>query len=467
MRTLALWASWTAIAALAALSILAAFGGQERAKTLFNSWPMVVFWCLLIGVLAGGIASCPRQLLLRPASLAMHLGPILIIVGAMLGSDKAVHLAQRLLDRPAIPSGVVSIYRGEDTAGVYGRDGNLIGQLPFPLHLDDFRIVYYPWELWAATPTGPRPQDLKAEQIPWRVGHEFTVPFTQTRMTVLEYVESVRPVYAQGAAGQLEIRPPDAPAIVLPGKVGQETALAAPAIKVRITQVFSRLQVAGSGPQLHVFDADEGPENPAFAVEITDANGAASTRYVMSLAGMPPTVVSGAEFHYLPAAMTGVEPDPSTGSPAMRVRLRPADGNSVELWLVVPAGADKVALPLNALLGPAAQEPQEKATVWLARGNTPVRQYQSYVSVLLKGDNLAVDRQEIEVNHPLRYGGYSFTQDSWGQDGRTYTVLGVKYDAGLEVVCVGFALVFAGALWFCWGRPVLAFLRRRPHAHGD
>ncbi|KKL75232.1 hypothetical protein LCGC14_2056900, partial [marine sediment metagenome] len=48
------WGALVTIAILLALSIIGAFLNTERAKVLFNSIPVVIFWLLLLGLLAAG-----------------------------------------------------------------------------------------------------------------------------------------------------------------------------------------------------------------------------------------------------------------------------------------------------------------------------------------------------------------------------------------------------------------------------
>jgi len=82
----------------------------------------------------------------------------------------------------------------------------------------------------------------------------------------------------------------------------------------------------------------------------------------------------------------------------------------------------------------------------------PVREYRSQVTILEKDKQPRVEH--IRVNHPARVQGFYIYQMSWGssQDrlGRpvNYTVLHFIRDPGLNVVYVGFAVLFIGALWF-------------------
>lgn len=58
----------------------------------------------------------------------------------------------------------------------------------------------------------------------------------------------------------------------------------------------------------------------------------------------------------------------------------------------------------------------------------------------------------VEVNHPVRYGGYTFFQDSYDTRHGAYTVLLLVRDPWLWVVWVGVALLAAGSLLLLFGR---------------
>jgi hypothetical protein len=58
---------------------------------------------------------------------------------------------------------------------------------------------------------------------------------------------------------------------------------------------------------------------------------------------------------------------------------------------------------------------------------------------------------EIEVNRPLKHGGWTFYQASYYQDehsGRMATVLDARRDPGVLVIFLGFALLMIGMIWF-------------------
>ncbi len=81
----------------------------------------------------------------------------------------------------------------------------------------------------------------------------------------------------------------------------------------------------------------------------------------------------------------------------------------------------------------------------------------------------------IEVNHPLRYGGYHLYQSSYGRDAvdtsrgreaRWYTVLDIISDSGLRAVFLGYFLLCAGVFWQCWIRHLIRHFGQRS-VHGN
>jgi hypothetical protein len=144
MRAMGLWVTLAAVGALAALSVVGTFRGAEGARTLFTSEPLAVFWILL----AAFLVACfffGTGLLRSPGLVAMHVGSILVLVGAMWGSDKGHSVAEKLLGWKKIPHGYMMIREGAATDEVADdATGEPVGRLPFQVGLKDFRIEYYP-----------------------------------------------------------------------------------------------------------------------------------------------------------------------------------------------------------------------------------------------------------------------------------------------------------------------------------
>ncbi len=82
-----------------------------------------------------------------------------------------------------------------------------------------------------------------------------------------------------------------------------------------------------------------------------------------------------------------------------------------------------------------------------------IRDFISEVEVV--ENDKVVAAKDVEVNHPLRFGGYHFYQSSYDDKAGQYTVLSVHSDTGLYVVYAGYWLLCLGAAWHFWLRYTL------------
>jgi len=69
-------------------------------------------------------------------------------------------------------------------------------------------------------------------------------------------------------------------------------------------------------------------------------------------------------------------------------------------------------------------------------------------------NNKVVAKKNIEVNHPLHYGGYHFYQHSYDAEAGQYTVLEVTSDTGLAPVYGGYLMLCIGVFWHLWLRDI-------------
>jgi len=67
-------------------------------------------------------------------------------------------------------------------------------------------------------------------------------------------------------------------------------------------------------------------------------------------------------------------------------------------------------------------------------------------------DNKVAAEKDIEVNHPLHFGGYHFYQHFYDTEAGQYTVLMVVSDTGLAVVYGGYWMLCIGVIWHLWLR---------------
>jgi hypothetical protein len=65
-----------------------------------------------------------------------------------------------------------------------------------------------------------------------------------------------------------------------------------------------------------------------------------------------------------------------------------------------------------------------------------------------------VAEKNVEVNHPMHYGGYYFYQHSYDAQDSRYSVLMVVSDNGLAFVYAGYAALCVGAVGQFWLRNI-------------
>jgi hypothetical protein len=328
-----LWAAPIAIVLLALLSVYGAFLGAERAQAFFNSLPLAVYWFALITLLSAGFIAF-RRLVQIPSLLLMHLGSILVLLGALWGSNGGHSLARRLFGLDKIPEGQMGILEQTQENRVLLADSNRTRELPFFVRLKDFRMEYYqPGYLFIRRGAGQN----------WR----------------------------------------------LPAQAGQTLSLGEKLGTVTIRRTFENFKMDLDGGQLVAYDVPGG-SNPALEVTVEKPGAVPGRRYVFE--------------------------------------RMPGHGN-----------------------------PDDPLKMSYSR---MVRDYVSELEIVK--DSRVVAAKNIEVNHPLHYGGYHFYQHSYGEDKLgDYTVLMVVSDSGLNLVYGGYAALVAGVFWHFWGRRILATVQTR------
>jgi cytochrome c biogenesis protein ResB len=76
-----------------------------------------------------------------------------------------------------------------------------------------------------------------------------------------------------------------------------------------------------------------------------------------------------------------------------------------------------------------------------------------YVSELqIIRDNEVAAEKNVEVNHPLHFGGYHFYQHWYDDQAGQYTILMVVSDSGLNIVYAGYFMLCIGVFWHFWMR---------------
>jgi len=135
--------------------------------------------------------------------------------------------------------------------------------------------------------------------------------------------------------------------------------------------------------------------------------------------------------------------DPSPGSnPAIEVQITEPDGQSATQYVFERF--------------PGHSHGQEKFTL---RYHRIISDYISELQIVK--DDKVVAEKDIEVNHPLRFGGYHFYQSSYDNKAMQYTVLQVVSDSGLYVVYAGYWMLCLGVIWHLWLRHIFSGFKKK------
>jgi hypothetical protein len=327
-----MWLALVTIGILAFLSVYGAFLGSQRAKEFFNSVPVAIYWVAFILLLIIGIALL-RRLLRVPALLLIHVGCVLVLAGAIRGSEAGHKLCKKFFGFDKILTGQMIIYEGDSNNRVILED-NQQAEFPFHLALKDFRIEYY-----------------KPEQL-----------YIQTR---------------QGDNW------------VLPVEIGTEFSLGDDFGTIKILRVFENFKITIDGESRTLID-DPGPgSNPALKLQLKSPDGQTTTKYV---------------FERFPGHTQS---------------------------------DDELLLSYRRIISDFVSELQ------------------------VIRDGKVVAEKNIEVNHPLHYGGYHFYQHSYDSDEGRYTILLVMSDSGLYCVYTGYLMLCLGVIWHFWLRHIINRLKTK------
>ena len=484
LRRIVLWAVLLGIGLLIFLSVTGTLlqteeqSAAQRAKVMFNSPPLVAYWIVLTGLLVIGLV-CFQRLRRSFGLLTVHLGSILVLLGAMCGSDGGHRLAAKYFGQKKIPFGYMIVPEGHQSNDVYQngkfREKDKIAELPFSILLKDFRIDYYdrdqPWVLLVegkqAAADGKERYVQKS--IDWAENRDRAIPFTDATLRVLKHFASARPTYGQDSVPALEITNPDGEEVSIPAEVGQIYHVDEPHTQIRILQVFSNLKVQISDGKSTVVDVPGPADNPAVRIEIYQPGKEKEKvyQYVGPNGAMHGGEDSPFKCRFIFTEPSGAVPDPDTQSPAVKVLLKYKQKEMIR-WLIVPKGKAFVPLSLAELLtdDPHQHDRMSEAgpVMYLAIPRPQIRDYISDLAVF--EEEQIVKEKSIEVNHPLHYGGYHFYQHSYDERAQQYTILSVASDSGLLAVYIGFALTGFGVFWLFWGKPAWLHLTRRRN-NGD
>jgi hypothetical protein len=129
--------------------------------------------------------------------------------------------------------------------------------------------------------------------------------------------------------------------------------------------------------------------------------------------------------------------DPNAGSnPALEVQVTPPGGQTATKYVFEKFPGHS-----------SGQDP------FVMNYHRTISEYTSEIE-LIQGDKVVTEKN-VEVNHPLHFGGYHFYQSSYDDQAGRYTVLSVYSDTGLYIVYAGYWLLCLGVIWHLWLRHTL------------
>ena len=124
--------------------------------------------------------------------------------------------------------------------------------------------------------------------------------------------------------------------------------------------------------------------------------------------------------------------DPGPGSnPALEIQINSPDGQATTRYVFERF--------------PGHMHPDDELLLSYQR---VISEYISELRVIRDGK--VVTEKDIQVNYPLRYGGYHFYQQDYDHQAGRYTVLEVTSDSGLISVYAGYLMLCIGLCWHFW-----------------
>jgi len=139
---------------------------------------------------------------------------------------------------------------------------------------------------------------------------------------------------------------------------------------------------------------------------------------------------------------------------------RPGSNPALEVLVAQPDG--QVATKYIFELFPGHSSGEDK---FLMSYRRVVSDYVSELQVIQ--DDKVVGEKDIEVNHPLHYGGYHFYQSSYDAKAGQYTVLQVVSDTGLYIVYAGYWMLCLGVIWHLWLKHVFDKIGVKNRTNGN
>lgn len=448
------WVSIGILLLLIAGSVVGAFAGAERTKAWANSTAGAVVWGGTFFLMAPFLVL--NRMRWTGGSLALHAGFVLVLLGGMLCSHPFHLFLDSLLNRFTAYDLSLQVYQGQivQPAGV-----------DFAVGLNDFRVEYYPataeWELVLSVGNEEERSVAERWSVPALLERDagFSLPVAGADLRVRDWLVWAR----ESTSGTLLIDGGDrAAAVRLPAEEGASLYLEAQATTLTIGRVFQNLRVEQHWDQRRVVDLPEQGYNPALEMTLLSEGAHRPRQVYVFNPGVPVRAFSwlpGLRFLYQAgnAPLYGLLPPG-----VLCLELRDGAGKVVLRDLAAHLYGDGE-MDLGFLYdSPHAWRRAGAPALHLLRPRQMPRDFLSDLSILQEG--VVVQRETIEVNHPLHYGGYHLYQSAYDPEQHAYSVLKVRRDRGLGLVWAGFFMLFSGMVWQFWVVPLRIAVRGR-HGH--
>jgi hypothetical protein len=191
LKRLLLWAGLFAILLLIVFSVYGAFIGTDNAQALFNSIPLSVYWVVFTALLIIAMILFSRLSHIR-GLLMIHIGCVLVLIGALCGSQAGFKIQDAAFGTDTIRAGQMVIYERMAGNTVDTEQGET-KTLPFAVRLTDFRMEYYaPGLLTIQTSPGT------AVAIPAEPGLKYTLSGDLGSVAIIRRFERFKIVLQDG-----------------------------------------------------------------------------------------------------------------------------------------------------------------------------------------------------------------------------------------------------------------------------
>ncbi|MFW6146533.1 MAG: hypothetical protein ACOC7R_04285 [Planctomycetota bacterium] len=436
LRRAMLIASTAAIALLAVLAVVGAFLGAERAAILFNSLPAAALWMVLLVLTTAGAATLAVRR--RFGWAVVHVGAAVVLVGGMVGSPAGHRVVSRLTGRCPVRDGVMVLGVGETSDRLVSGE-----RLPFAVTVRDAWTEYHDPPSVLVLTGDARAGPVVPEQGALALDDGTTI-------RIVEHLPHARGAYADDVPGALAVFGRDDREAMIAAEPGAATALADPAVRVRIVAVYRNPRLTAGGELID----REGPRvNPAVHVAITRPDGTTVETLVFARPAPPSSrLPEGLRLRYLLAEGPIAVADAASHHPAVQVAIA-RDGRRRRAWLLADPDWNRNVLTDDDL--PAVDLGDRRLQLAQLPGTAPATDYKTDLAV--SRDGRVVAEAVIEMNHPLHVGGFHLYQPAFDRPAPAVVVLAVHSDLGVSVVWAGFALLCGGVAWAAWIAP----LRRR------